>query len=521
MKNIFTIVIGSLLTVFLSSCPKSERTPIPEAVPSNTGWKSDENYSQSIPVAVNYTSLKSNQTLPGKIDLTSSFPPIGDQGRLGTCVAWAVGYNTKSYLDGNAKQLSPAQLASADNQYSPSDLFYAIEYSKRSCAGGTYFEDAFNVLINRGVNTLRNFPYDGNYCQNSPGSSNTASANKIKNFRRIGGSVDEVKGYLAQGIPVVIGAMVNSEFQRFTGSGVLRGLNYALDQGGGHAMVIAGYDDARSAFRIINSWGPNWADNGYIWIDYDFLVNQFCNQGGRKSLFVAFNDNNPTVNPPTPSTGKPDLTAFVTADYSVGGFARQFHFDLKNVGDQTILASTKCSIYYLWVNAFDANNYGVILKGEFTSSIPTNTYQNINSNYCLINYDIPPGTSLSQAMNVSGAVSWIYQMPAVTGYYYLVLFLDKGNSSEENQTNNIFYVTQTPKYFYNGYSERGNGSFDRSNKYNFEDLQKFKHSISREEALKDEMNNSFRSLSNKEFTNAYTSDEIRTFLQFKAKNGGL
>ena len=524
MKKLVSIFIGSLLTVFLCSCPKAERTPVPTAEGSNKGWNSDENYAQSIPVAVNYSAFKSSTSLPSKVDLTTYFPPIGDQGRLGTCVAWAVGYNTKTYLDGNAKKLSPSQLSSTINQYSPSDLFFSIETSKRSCNSGTYFEYAFDVLINRGVNTLQNFPYNGSYCQNSAGNANTASPNRIKNFRRIGGSVDEIKGYLAQGVPVVLGAMVNREFQNLQGSGVLKGLNYSGDPGGGHAMVIAGYDDSRSAFRIVNSWGTGWADNGYIWIDYDFLVDRFCNQGGSKSLFVAFNENNPTVNPPpAPTAGKPDLTAFVTADFSTGGIGRQFNFDLKNVGDKTLLASSKCNIYYLWVNAYNANNYGVILRGEFTSSIPTNTFQNINSNYTLINYDIPAGSSLSKAMNYASgsAIPWGYAMPQITGYYYLVLFFDKGASGEENETNNVFYVTQSPKFFNNGYSSRGLESVDLSNKHDFEDLNTFKYGATEAEVLKNDMTGPFRSLSNKEFPNAYTADEIKMFLQAKIKDGSL
>lgn len=40
---------------------------------------------------------------------------------------------------------------------------------------------------------------------------------------------------------------------------------------GGHAVVVAGYDDARRAFLIRNSWGPfaQFSENGYQWISYD------------------------------------------------------------------------------------------------------------------------------------------------------------------------------------------------------------------------------------------------------------
>ena len=33
-------------------------------------------------------------------------------------------------------------------------------------------------------------------------------------------------------------------------------------------MALVGYDDARDAFRLLNSQGRDWGDNGYAWIGY-------------------------------------------------------------------------------------------------------------------------------------------------------------------------------------------------------------------------------------------------------------
>jgi C1A family cysteine protease len=40
---------------------------------------------------------------------------------------------------------------------------------------------------------------------------------------------------------------------------------------GSHTMALCGYDDAKHAYKAINSWGTTWGDAGYIWIDYDFF----------------------------------------------------------------------------------------------------------------------------------------------------------------------------------------------------------------------------------------------------------
>ncbi|MCH7472751.1 C1 family peptidase, partial [bacterium] len=43
---------------------------------------------------------------------------------------------------------------------------------------------------------------------------------------------------------------------------------------GGHAMCIVGYNDsigATGAFKVRNSWGLNWGDDGYCWISYESM----------------------------------------------------------------------------------------------------------------------------------------------------------------------------------------------------------------------------------------------------------
>ena len=36
-------------------------------------------------------------------------------------------------------------------------------------------------------------------------------------------------------------------------------------------MLLVGYDDQKSAFKVMNSWGKEWGDNGFSWIDYKFF----------------------------------------------------------------------------------------------------------------------------------------------------------------------------------------------------------------------------------------------------------
>jgi len=91
-----------------------------------------------------------------------------------------------------------------------------------------------------------------------------------------------VKENLSQGAPVVIGMMVGQSFmQPMKGQDV-----WVPEDGdenmmgfGGHAMCVVGYDDNKygGAFLIMNSWGPEWGNNGFAWIrygDFNFYVRE-------------------------------------------------------------------------------------------------------------------------------------------------------------------------------------------------------------------------------------------------------
>ena len=46
---------------------------------------------------------------------------------------------------------------------------------------------------------------------------------------------------------------------------------------GGHAYLVVGFSQPKNAFRIVNSWGSDWGQNGRAWVRYndmDFLVQE-------------------------------------------------------------------------------------------------------------------------------------------------------------------------------------------------------------------------------------------------------
>jgi C1A family cysteine protease len=77
-------------------------------------------------------------------------------------------------------------------------------------------------------------------------------------------TVQELKDAVVAHGPVVATVRVTPAFQNYAG-----GVFDERDPGAvNHAVTIMGWDDGRSAFHVLNSWGTGWGEDGYIWIKY-------------------------------------------------------------------------------------------------------------------------------------------------------------------------------------------------------------------------------------------------------------
>lgn len=213
------------------------------------------------------TSLNSNQ-FPLSIDLSSLLPLPGDQGQQSSCVGWAVGYALKSYQEGIEEGWA---LNFENTKFSPSWIYNQINQGQDN---GSLPTDALNLIIAKGAATLSTMPYSQNNYTNQPSqlAINEAKRFKALAFKKIGG-IQEAKSALVNHQPVIIGITIYSHFQQ------LRGVNSVYSSIGtnlgGHAVTAVGYDDNLfgGAFKIINSWGTTWGDNGYFWLPYDEINN--------------------------------------------------------------------------------------------------------------------------------------------------------------------------------------------------------------------------------------------------------
>ena len=213
-------------------------------------------------------------SLPSRVSLEEYAPKRLHQGRQGSCVGWASAYAARTILEARASGKSPNNVA-----FSPSYLYNQIHLE--NCQGA-YMRNAMETMRQNGNLPFNQFQYSDRSCSNYPDRSDIQQGQqyRIKGYNRLskGGSnyktdLVAIKQNLAQGAPVVIGMMVGGTFmqdmiRRKVWKPTQR--DYNMRGYSGHAMCVIGYNDNFNggSFQIMNSWGPDWGENGIFWMNY-------------------------------------------------------------------------------------------------------------------------------------------------------------------------------------------------------------------------------------------------------------
>ena len=205
--------------------------------------------------------------LPARVDLKRFMPKPGKQGKMGSCQAWATGYAARTYYLAAAEGRDPNDMR---NQPSPSYL-YTLANTDPRCDGGSNIVTITEVM-KRGAPSLADYPYSTECRRPDPQARARARDFRVRGFRNLRHqSLDNVKGQLARGHPVIISFRDGPTFHDHRGDSVFTDTTRFPDgtpRTGWHAMTLVGYDDSRQAFELINSWGTGWGAGGYAWISY-------------------------------------------------------------------------------------------------------------------------------------------------------------------------------------------------------------------------------------------------------------
>ncbi len=249
-------------------------------------------------------------TLPSSIDLSSdsAFPPIGHQGSIGSCVAWATTYYTYTYMVHYRKGIT----STANNAYSPR---WTYNLTNGGTDEGSTVSNALKVLYNQGALTMNECPYYISGYYSLDWSHDTQAMINALSTRSSGDSMktvtftygasflsqlEDIKAGINDHIPYIVTLKSNQGLSNGT-------VRYCADSShynqfiyvrnasttpsgeveDGHAMTIVGYDDTvwcdvnsnnvidsgeTGAFKVANSWGTSWKNSGYVWVLYDALL---------------------------------------------------------------------------------------------------------------------------------------------------------------------------------------------------------------------------------------------------------
>lgn len=218
----------------------------------------------SAPIPLNFNSGPP----PASADLSTSryLPPVQNQS-LQDCIPFAFGYGLCTFEVALSNSMSADQIS---RQASPSDLYAKLLVAENeACNSGTSASDALDILVRSGVQNLAQAPYVPGQCVNP----STGSSFGIAGYHAIRPSDSEsIKQVLAGGHPVGIAVSLYDDMGRWGSShhddSVYSGTS-TPSAVNGHGMLLVGYDDAKHAWHMMNSWSTNWGNRGFFWMSYD------------------------------------------------------------------------------------------------------------------------------------------------------------------------------------------------------------------------------------------------------------
>ena len=219
--------------------------------------------------------------------------PVKNQAQCGSC--WA--FSTTGSLEG-AHFLELGKLVSFSEQELVSCSSSA---GNHGCQGGI-MDNAFNWINQNGIVHEDTYPY-------TSGGGNTGTCDQSKvaqatTFLKSHVDVPNEQQLLGgvAGRPVSIAVQANQPaFQMYSGGIVKSGCGNQLD----HGVLIVGYgtDGGVDYWKVKNSWGPTWGDQGYLRI----IRNKgMCGIGQVSCYPTGITDQKPKPGPaPTPTPPSP------------------------------------------------------------------------------------------------------------------------------------------------------------------------------------------------------------------------
>jgi len=267
MKKLF--VLALVLCLSLSAQSLEELQTIIDA---NGGSWQAKDYNQraefelGLLPGINFPERTFTEERDEILSLPSSYfaptTPVKNQASCGSCYSFAACGTYESWY--KIKTGATVDLSEQDFMMKAKQ----IDGNGNGGCNGWWLDTAMNLLKNYGVTSEANCPYKGY----EAACATTGNQYKISAWGSTNSSTDVavLKNAVYKYGALLCGFAVYSDFSYY-GSGVYKYSSGYLR--GYHAVLLVGYDDAKQAFKVKNSWGTGWGENGYFWIGYDQMTN--------------------------------------------------------------------------------------------------------------------------------------------------------------------------------------------------------------------------------------------------------
>ena len=336
------------------------------------------------------------ENLPSSVDLSQDkyFPPVMNQGALGSCASVSCVYYQFSYAMNRARGIA----ATYENSASP---LFVYNFACEGTELGTTPNGNYAFLKKYGAPSMATVPYnDSGVFSWHPGFDvwREAAGNKLESYTEydeIGrensritspddSDLTEFKSLLSQGKVLTFSTTVYSwvannlkKHPDAPGNDAFEGqysIKYCDGYQGAHRMTIVGYNDdiwtdinennrvdsgEMGAFKVANSWGDSYCNGGFVWLAYDALnADKSSVEGVNLQMKVA------AVNSVTSiEVRKDDDHSKMYMSYTLNT-AKRYQHDVTLVGEKNGTI-TKERMLYEYCN--ENPNYGDAFDGTKTA----------------------------------------------------------------------------------------------------------------------------------------------------------
>ncbi|CAA7194072.1 C1 family peptidase [Chryseobacterium potabilaquae] len=276
MKKTIFLAITGLVMATVTSC-NQDRDESQGSLSMNPGKQYNESTSRGASNSVDGNALLRQYGSPTRANYTIPYlPSAGNQGTDQSCVAWSTTYAAATILERNF-------INSNASPRSPRYVYNQI--NNGSCTTTPGIINGLNTLVSSGACSIEEMPYVQGQCSFAPSQfqRNLASSHKLTKWATVDNTnLQQVKTLLANNFPLIISVPMNSSFgliSASTGWAVTSCESFNAFATPMHAVCVVGYDDNRRAFKVMNSFGNNFADNGFFWISYDLFTQRRSSLG--------------------------------------------------------------------------------------------------------------------------------------------------------------------------------------------------------------------------------------------------